>query len=60
MLAQAELSSRKSVFNPRHVLMVFVVDKMTLRQIFVPSNSVFPCQQIAPVPLIHASVTDVT
>ena len=43
-LAQAELSSRKSVFNPRHVLMAFVVDKMTLGQIFIPSTSLFPFQ----------------
>jgi len=40
-LAQAELSSRKSVFNPRHV---FMADKMTLGQISVLSTSNFPYQ----------------
>jgi hypothetical protein len=40
----AGLPQRRLGFDPRSVHVGFVVDKVTLGQVFPPSTSVFPCQ----------------
>jgi hypothetical protein len=40
----AGLSSQRPGFDPHSVYVGFVVDKVTLRQVFPPSTSVFTCQ----------------
>jgi hypothetical protein len=40
----AYLSPRRPGFFPRSVHVGFVVDKVALGQVFLPSTSVFPCQ----------------
>ena len=58
MLAQAELSSLRT--GSRLVDVVFVVDKITLGQIFVPSTSFSLVSIIPAVLIIHSFTTDVT
>jgi hypothetical protein len=53
-LVQADMSSRRSVLNPRHLLMVFVVEKMTLGQIFFLALPFSLVTTIPPLLLIYA------